>query len=116
MESDLVALLETLCPDGVFPDEADLDTPRPYVVWQLIGGPSLRYVENTPANKRMSYVQLSVWCDTRAESLTLIRSIEDALCASTAFEAKPNAEPIGDHDPVLNTYGVTQDFTVFANR
>lgn len=115
METDMVALLRTLC-STVAPDAAPQGTAAPWVTWQLIGGQPQRYTEQAPADRRMSYVQINAWCSTRQASLTLIRAIEDALCASTAFEATPNAEPIADHEPDLKLYGMSQDFTIFAPR
>jgi hypothetical protein len=50
--------------------------------------------------------------------LTLIRQIEDAMCASAAFTAKPEGEPLSqyeaDHDPPL--YGSVQRFSIYATR
>lgn len=115
MESDLVALLKTLCAT-VAPDAAPQGTAPPWVTWQLIGGAPQRYTENTPMNRRMSYVQINAWCSTRQAAITLIRAIEDALCASLAFEARPNAEPLADHEPELELYGMSQDFSIFAPR
>lgn len=115
MEQALVSLLRSLCP-RTYPDTAPLSTVRPYVTWQLIGGTALRYVDNTPADKRMSMVQINVWADTRAGALTLARSIEDALCASTAFTATVNGEPIATVEEDLNLYGTIQDFTILGAR
>ena len=115
METDLVALLQTLCP-RVSPMVAPLSTARPFVTYQLIGGQSLRYVENTAAAERWTLVQINVWSDTHAAALTLTRAIEDALCASTAFTAKPEGEPIGMHEDELELYGFIQDYSVLAPR
>jgi len=115
MESDLVALLKTLCP-RVFPDVAPYETPTPYVTFQHIGGEPLRYVENTPTGIRHTMVQINVWSATRAEALTLIRAIEEALCASTAFTARPDSEPIGDVDGDTDRRGCLQDFSIWGPR
>ena len=115
METDLVALLQTQCP-RVSPMVAPLSTARPFITYQLIGGQALRYVENTTAAQRWTLVQINVWSDTHAQALTLIRSIEDAMCASSAFTAKPEGEPIGTHDNELKLYGFNQDFSVLAPR
>lgn len=115
MESDLTALLKTLCV-RTFPDFAPINTTRPYVTYQLIGGPSLRYLDNTAADKRQVLVQINVWADTRNASLVLARQIEDALCASSAFIAWPEEEPLCDAEPDFLRYGTTQDFSIFALR
>ena len=115
MESDLTTLLKTLCV-RTYPDFAPTNTTRPYITYQLIGGPPTRFLDNTAADKRQVLVQINVWADTRAASLVLARQIEDALCASTAFSATPEEEPTCDSEPDFNRYGTTQDFLITALR
>ena len=116
MESDLVAVLQTVCA-RVHPDIAPLATTvRPFITWQLIGGQALRHVDNTASAQRMAIVQVNVWSETRAQSLTLARAAEDALCAATQFNARPNAELIAQVDEDLTLYGTMQDFTILADR
>lgn len=117
MESDLTLTLETLCP-RVFPDIAPLSTKKPYVTWQLLGGKSLRFIDNTAADKRHSMVQINVWGSTRASTLDLARLIEDAMCAATVFTATPDGEAMGnietDFEPPI--YGTVQSFSVWSTR
>lgn len=117
LETDLVLTLQGQCP-RVFPISAPLDTPRPFVTYTQIGGDSLRYVENTAADKRLALEQIDVWAASKAEALGLIQSIEDALCASALFVAKVAGEPRDrleqDVEPWL--YGMSQDFEVLGAR
>jgi hypothetical protein len=115
MESNLVTLLKTLCP-RVFPDVAPYETATPYVTFQHIGGVPLRFVDNSATSLRNSMVQINTWAATRAEALTLSRAIEEALCASTAFTARPDSEPIGDMDDDTDRRGCIQDFSIWAPR
>lgn len=115
MESDLVALLKTLCP-RVFPDVAPYDTPTPYITYQHIGGEPMRYLANDAANLRHTMLQINTWAATRAEALNLSRAIEEALCASTAFTARPDSEPIGDVDGDTDRRGCLQDYSIWAPR
>lgn len=115
MESDLVAVLQTQCP-RVFPDVAEHATALPYVTWQLIGGTPWRYVENSAADRRHSLVQINVWAATRAETLTLIRAIETALCAAAQFTVRPESEPIADMDDETKRRGCLQDFSIWSLR
>jgi hypothetical protein len=115
MESDLVALLEAQCP-RVYPDVAPQDTARPYVTWQGLGGRSLRMLDNSAADKRHTYLQITIWDDTRAGALTLIRAIEDALCASSSFTATPEGEPLSMFEPEPDVYGSLQRFSIYAIR
>lgn len=115
MESDLHALLATVCP-RVFPDFAETGTPRPYITFQRIGGPATRYLDNTAADKRRSRVQVNVWANRRDESLLLINQVEEALCAASAFTATPEGEPISDFDADFRVYGSIQDFLITSTR
>lgn len=115
IETQLYTALSALCP-RVFPDFAPVTTARPYVTYQFIGGKSIRFLDNTTGNKRNSRVQINVWAGTRLEAMTLSRSIEDALCASTVFTAQPEAEPIGDFDADIPVYGAIQDFLIHSTR
>ena len=115
MESDLVTLLKAICA-RTYPDVAPEATAAPFATWQGIGGESLRYVEGSAANKRNTLMQINVWSTTRLESLTLIRQIEDALCASATFTAKPSGEPLSTFDPDANLYGCIQRFEIWSTR
>jgi hypothetical protein len=115
MESDLNTLLVALCPQ-VFPDVAPEGTALPYVTWQELGGQTMRALDNTALDKRHTYLQINVWDATRAGALTLIRAIEDALCASAAFTARPEGEPLSMYEPDTYLYGSLQRFGVYAAR
>lgn len=115
METDLSALLKTMC-DRVYADVAPLGTAKPYVTWQQIGGPSMRYADNTAMDKRWPLVQVNVWGANRLEALALIRSIEDALCASTAFDVEPQGEPLSTYEPDTKLHGSIQRFSIWAPR
>ena len=115
MESDLNTLLKTICP-RTFPDVAPSGTVAPFIVWQGLGGESLRFVDNTAPDKRNTYLQVSVYSTTRLESLNLIRAAEEALCASPAFVAKPQGEPIATYEDDTALYGAIQRFSIWANR
>lgn len=115
MESDLVTLLKAIC-TRTFPDVAPELTAKPYITWQGIGGESLRFVENTAADKRNTLMQINVWSATRLEALTLIRQIEDALCVTGAFTVKPQGEPLSTMEPDTNLYGCIQRFEIWSIR
>jgi hypothetical protein len=115
MESDLVTLLKTIC-TRTYPDIAPEGAATPYITWQGIGGESLRYVEGSAADRRNTLMQINVWSATRLEALTLIRQIEDALCASGAFTAKPQGEPLSTMEPDTNLYGCIQRFEIWSTR
>jgi hypothetical protein len=115
METDLVTVLKAICP-RVYADVAPQGALPPYITYQHIGGQPLRYVDNAPANKRHSMVQVNTWSATRAEALSMARAIEEALCASSAFTARPDSEPIGDVDDDTDRRGCLQDFSIWSAR
>lgn len=115
MESDLVTLLKTICP-RVYPDVAPAGVTRPFIAWQVLGGESLRYVDNTAPDKRNTYLQVSVYSATRLEALALIRQVEDALCASTLFAVDPHGEPMSTYEDDTKLYGAQQRYSIWAAR
>ena len=115
MEADLNTLLKTKCP-RVFLDVAPSGTTLPYVTWQGLGGESAGFLDNTAADKRNTLMQINVWSKTRLEALTLIRQVEDALCASASFVATPQGEPLSTYEPDTLLYGCIQRFEIWATR
>lgn len=116
METDLVVLLKGIC-TRTYPDVAPAGTALPYVVWQSLGGESLRYGDGTAPDKRNTYLQVSVWSATRAEALAMIRQIEDAVATSPLFaSADPEAEARSTYEPDTERYGSIQRFDVWADR
>lgn len=117
MEASLTALLKTLVP-SVFTDFAPAGTAAPWVTYQGIGGQALRYQDNSAAGIRHTMVQINVWAGSRAAALLLIRQVEEALCAASAFTARPASEPIStaENDMTPPLYGCMQDFDIWAPR
>jgi hypothetical protein len=109
-ESDLYAVLNAVAPNGVFPDFAPVETPRPYVTWQQIGGPMLNPLGGEASGLRSVEMQINTWADTRLQAMTLIRAIESAMRAAAAFNAVPLSEPVNDFDAEIPVYGSLQSF------
>lgn len=115
IESDLFAALQALCP-RVFPDFAPEGTAAPYVVYALIGGRPLAYVDGALPDLRNAEVQVSVWASTRAAANTLLLSIEAALVQSATLNARPSSGMANDYDDGAALRGATQDFTIWGAR
>lgn len=115
MESDLQTLLAGICP-RTFPDVAPSGTVAPWVVWQGLGGASLRFVDNTAGDKRFTLTQVSVFSKKRIDSLNLSRQIEDVLCASSLFIASPQGEPMSTFESDTSLYGCIQRFVIVSSR
>lgn len=114
IESDLFALLKSINP-RTYPDVAPAGTATPYVTWQQIGGQSMRYGDNT-ADSRYPLIQVNVWSRSRMEASAMIRQIEDAICASSAFQATPQGEPLSTYESDTLLYGSIQRFEIFGPR
>lgn len=115
MESDLSTLLQSICV-RVYPDIAPEGAARPYLTWQGIGGKSWRNLDNTPADKRNTFMQVNAWSLTRMEANSLIRQIEDALCASVSMICTPDGEPISMYESDTKLYGSMQRFSIISAR
>lgn len=109
-EDNLVTLLKAVTP-RVSPDFAKVKTQRPYVTFQQIGGRVINPVASEAPGIRNSDLQITVWSDTRAESLQISRAIEDAMRLATAFTARPIAAAVADYDADIPVYGCRQDFS-----
>ena len=116
MESSLYDLLKGLVGNRVYPDIAPVGAVEPYITWQGVGGQSIRFLDNTAGDRRNTRLQINVWATTRSGANSLIRQIEDVLCAATVFVATPLGEPVNDYDIETKTYGAMQDFSVFSTR
>lgn len=116
METELVALLRAVTP-SVYPDVAPNGTQTPYIVWQDLGGASLRYGDGAAPDKRNSYLQVAVWSATRAEALDLIHQVEEKLCVESSFAAiAPLGEAASTYEPDTLRYGSIQRFDIWATR
>jgi len=96
------------------PDEAPFDTPRPYAVWQQVGGDALTYVEGALPDKENALVQIRIWADTRIEASGLSRQLEQALVASTDFQARAASARVNEKEG--DAYGNRQDFSIWVAR
>lgn len=115
MESDLQALLVTKCA-RTYPDVAPSGTVKPWVTWQALGGESLGFLDNTSADKRMTLMQISVWATTRLAAINLIRDIETAMRASSAFTAMPQGEAVSLYESDTLLFGSIQRYEILAIR
>lgn len=117
LETTLVALMQVWCP-RVYPGSAPLNTPRPFVTWEHIGGDPLRYLDGTAAAQRHALVQVNVWAASKAEAWDLALNLETALTSSLALNARPTGAARGrteqDVEPWL--YGAEQDFEILGTR
>lgn len=115
IEAGLFSAISAVCP-RVFPDVAPVTTVRPYVTYQQIGGKAVNFMGREVPNKRNARIQVNVWADTRAGSVSTMQAIEDAIRMSTLFQGEPESAMTADYDPDMLVYGSRQDFTIWDDR
>lgn len=114
-EVDLVNVLKPLVSNRVYPDTADLNTQTPFILYQQVGGLSVNYMESQPTDKKNARIQISAWCDTRAQAMNLIRDIENTL-ALTPIHATVLGAAIATYDDTTKMRGAIQDFSVWITH
>lgn len=115
LKGGIVSVISTVVAD-VYPDFAAFGVAKPYAVYQAVGGTPRRYADNTPADKRHTELQVTVWAATRLQASALIRQIEEAFCASAVLTATPIGEAVSIAEEDLNLYGSQQDFSIHSTR
>jgi hypothetical protein len=115
LETLLADTLKTLC-QRTFPDIAPEGTATPYVVWHILGGQSVQYVEGELATRRNALVQINVWHESRAVANQLSLDIEAALVAHTTLRAEVQGALQSAYDEDADVRGAMQDFSLWANR
>lgn len=116
LEDELVAVLAAQCPRS-YPGRAPVGVALPYLLWQHIGGTSLRFLDNTAGDKRNAVIQITVWGPNVKAALLLLRGVEDALCAAVdKFIAEPQGEPVTAWDDAHEYDGFLQSFSIWGSR
>lgn len=115
LETQLASALQALCP-RTFPDVAPEGTATPYVVWHILGGHTVQYVEGELATRRNALVQINVWHESRAVANQLSLDIEAALVAHADLRAEPQGSLQSAYDEDVELRGSMQDFSVWADR
>lgn len=117
LEESFAAVLVAQCARS-YPSSAPVDTTRPYVTWEHVGGDPMRYMDGTASAQRIALLQVAVWDTTKLQALALAKAIEDALCASALFTCKPSDGVQGRYEDEVEPplYGTVQTFEVLGAR
>lgn len=115
LETEIVAALLAVCP-RTYPDVAPAGTPTPYLVWTLIGGRAVPYVEGALPTTRNGFVQVTAWTPQRLESNALMQQVQAALMAAPTLQVVPQTELQTAYDKDTTLRGAMQDFDVWAAR
>ena len=111
VEADLMAAVTPILP-RFYPDVAPAGTARPYGVFQQVGGYVVNPMANAVPGVRNARVQVIVWADTRLESNTLMRQIEDAIRPSPLL-GQPVSALAAMLDDETRLRGAMQDFLIW---
>ena len=114
LETDLQALLLTLCP-RVFPDVAPAETVKPFITWQQVGGDVIQPFAGLP-DKRNALVQINCWAERRIDANAPALAVEAALVGATVFVARPQSALVATNDDDTDLRGAMQDFSLWAAR
>lgn len=115
LETELMARIQSLCPN-VNPVVAGYDTPRPYVVWQHVGGTPVQAYDGTLADRRNALIQITTWASTTKQAYELARSIAQALCVPSAtWAGSPMGEPVDAYDDAAELCGAVQTFSAWGS-
>lgn len=112
VETDLVTVIGALCSGRVYPDVAPMNTTRPFVTYQQVGGSVINPIKGEAPGLRNARIQVNVWADTRSAANTLMRDIEDAL-RPMPYAATPEGALIARYEPETKTRGAQQDFSIW---
>jgi hypothetical protein len=110
IETDIYAAVAAVVA-RTYPDGAPVNPTRPYSVYQLVGGNVVNFTENTVPGLNHADVTVEVWADTRLAANALMRAVEAAMRAATAFTAQPISALAGDYEESVPEYGARQDFS-----
>lgn len=112
VEADLLAVLDPLVAQRVYPDVGPDNVVMPYVTYQQVGGVPANFMSGVP-DKRNGRFQINVWSRTRVEAMSLIRQIEDAVRLSTVLLATTEGGAVAVYEPETKLYGARQDFSIW---
>jgi len=117
LETDFSAALLAQCP-RVTPGTSALNSQRPFVTWDHIGGDPLRYMDGSAGAQVLALLQVRSWASTRAEALAMARQIEDAVCTAARLSARPIGLPFCDVEDAVEPplHYAQQEFEVLGDR
>jgi hypothetical protein len=113
VESLVFGALRSLVSDQVYPDVNDAGTAAPYIVYQVVGGTTPAFMENTAVDKEQFRVQVNVWHSTRSGARALSKQAADAM---VGIGARPVSSAISLYDEDTKLRGASQDFLFWTDR
>ena len=113
-EDHIDAVLQHLAGGRVFPDVAPLNTERPFITYQAVGGAPENYLSGDRPGKQQVRMQVNVWAERRAEASELGMLVEDAMRSATDLLVEVITGRTATYDEETDLRGVMQDFSMYC--
>ena len=113
-EEHVHSALSNLAGGRIFPDLAEVDTPTPYITYQVVGGEPINFLSGERPDKQFVRMQVNVWSDRRAEAAEISMLVEDALRSATALQVEVVSGRTSTYDEETDSRGPMQDFMLFC--
>jgi hypothetical protein len=113
-EEHVHGALSHLAGGRIFPDLAEVDTPTPYITYQVVGGEPLNFLTGDRPDKQRVRIQVNVWATRRIEASETGMLVEDALRSVTALQVEVATGRVATYDEPTDRRGVMQDFMLFC--
>jgi len=110
----IYAAIGDLANGRVFAGIADEGVSTPYITYQVIGGPPIKFVTGEKPSKSFSRVQINVWAGTSIEAFRVAAAVEDALRAASHLQTDVLTNAGDDYDEVTKDHGAMQEFMIFC--
>lgn len=115
IESSLFALLGPLVGGRCYPDSTPDSPEFPAVIYQVVGGQALEWLDRTLPETENYRVQVEIWAKTRKEASALALAVRQKIIEDgAAFDsAQTLGQAVTDYQAALKIYGSRQDYSVW---
>ena len=115
-EATIHALLSPLVVGKIWPDVAPSSAGLPRIVYQQVGGETIRDTEGTLPDKEDARMQIVCWATTRLAAINLMMQTEAAILAAPVIQAEAIGARISGYEPDTGLYSSHQDFSLWTTR
>lgn len=113
-EEHVHSTLAHLSGGRIFPDIAELNTVKPYITYQAVGGEPMNFLSGDRPDKQHVRIQVNVWSERRIEASEIGMLVEDALRSAAALQVEVASGRVATYDEGTNLRGTMQDFMLFC--
>ena len=113
-EDHIDAVLQHLAGGRVFPDVAPLNTERPFITYQAVGGAPDNYLSGDQSEKQQIRMQVNVWAARRTEASEIGMLVEDAMRSATHLQVEVISGRVATYDEETDLRGTMQDFSMYC--